>query len=60
MDRATFRLIATGIMTIVVTVAPTGVHMETLRATSRMTVSELSIISEKAVKEDLSVCQGFL
>ena len=59
-DRATLRLIATGIMTIVVTVAPTGVQMETLRATSRMTVSELSIISEEAVKEDLSVCQGFL
>ena len=59
-DRATFRLIATGIMTVVVTVAPTGVQMETLRATSRMTVSELSIISEEAVKEDLSVCQGFL
>ena len=56
MDRATFRLIATWIMTIVVTVAPTGVHMETLRATSRMTVSELSIISKEAVKEDLSVC----
>ena len=59
-DRATLRLIATGIMTIVVTVAPTGVQMETLMATSRMTVSELSIISEEAVKEDLSVCQGFL
>lgn len=59
-DRATLQLIATGIMTVVVTVAPTGVQMETLRATSRMTVSELSIISEEAVKEDLSVCKGFL
>ena len=62
MDRATFRLIATGIMTVVVAVmvAPTGVQVETLRAASRMTVSYLSIISKEAVKEDLSVCQGRL
>ena len=63
-DRATFRLIATGIMTVVavaVMVAPTGVQVETLRATaSRMTVSTVSIISKEAVKEDLSVCQGRL
>ena len=62
-DRATFRLIATGIMTVVVVavmVAPTGVQVETLRAASRMTVSYLSIISKEAVKEDLSVCQGRL
>ena len=33
-DRATFRLIVTGIMTVVVMVAPTGDQVETLRATS--------------------------
>ena len=34
-DRATFRLIVTGIMTVVVVmVAPTGDQVETLRATS--------------------------